>query len=251
MQIVNSHYVPLSAPFPFIYCRGDVAMQIGTLIVIEDLCFHPISQGNNSRKEYFQYVQSPYGMRSHSHPVVSYCNKTKAEFKRFRDVPNAMSEVIVWDNVELKDLIVLGYSEDTKIEMSVLGELVMSERYGDAYNGNKKIFNLTHVVSRLVKLGMPITIYDERVKERSLKITFIKQTPDNIFLFGVIDGYHPCLNILVRRSDDLKAMADIIIDQIDDYRSAIAPIQLQFTFDSQEEQWKPLAERLNKHYSGK
>ena len=98
---------------------------------------------------------------------------------------------------------------------------------------------------------MPITIYDERVKERSLKITFIKQTPDNIFLFGVIDGYHPCLNILVRRSDDLKAMAEIIIDQIDDYRSAIAPIQLQFTFDSQEEQWKPLAERLNKHYSGK
>lgn len=251
MQIVNSHYVPLSAPYPFIYCRGEVAMQIGTLIVIEDLNFHLTSQDNNYRKDFYQYIETPYGMRSHSHPVVSYCNKSKADFKTYRYAPNAMSEVIVWDNVELKDLMVIGFSEGTKIEMSAFGELVASERYRDAYNGNKKIFNLTRIVSRLENLGIPITIYDERVKERSLKITFIKQTPDNIFLYGLIEGYHPCLKILVRWSDDLRAMEEIIIDQIDDYRTAIAPIQLQFTFDSREEQWKPLAERLNKHYSDK
>ena len=34
MPIVNSHYVPLQEPYPIIYYGGSVAMQIGTLIIV-------------------------------------------------------------------------------------------------------------------------------------------------------------------------------------------------------------------------
>ena len=68
-MIVNSHYVPLQPPYPVISCNGEVAMQTGTLIVVED--HNPSVPSLSNNKE------APYAIRTHSHPVVSYSNTFK------------------------------------------------------------------------------------------------------------------------------------------------------------------------------
>lgn len=88
--------------------------------------------------------------------------------------------------------------------------------------------------------------------ELEVKLTFRKSPIGNNLLDVVKSGKDflaPYLHILVRASDDMDKMEQDLREQIDDYRAALAPNQVQFTFDSVLEEWKPLAERLNKVYS--
>ena len=227
-------------------------MQTGTLIVIEDIYQDnpQVIQSNLDEQQGRWYKRYPYGMKSHSHPVVSYCNKNRVNQPSAIE-PNALSEGIVWDKVELSDVKVLCYSDSTEISDSLMQTLVISERYNDAYNHNKMTFYLSQLVRGLRRLGIPYTIFNDNIQVEDVKVTFIKQTPDHIFLYGLKKGYAPYLDILVRWGNNLTAMEKSIIEQIDDYRAAIAPYEINFLFDSREEQWKPLAEKLNAHYSGR
>ena len=58
----NSHYVPLTPPYPILYYRGRVGIQTGTLLVVQ-----PQFLGGNR----------PGALRMVSMPVVNYVNKSK------------------------------------------------------------------------------------------------------------------------------------------------------------------------------
>ena len=241
-MIVNSHYVPLQPPYPIIYYNGEVGMQTGTLIVVvgrDQTVAHRF--GNREALAEF---------RTRSHPVVSYGNKFAAEFTTFPE-PNDWSENIVWDKVEMSKVVVLCYTNKPEIPHPRLDMLVKTERYNNAYR-NEHTFKLSTLMHQLGRFNIPLSLADKFIGvqlEPKVNVTFIKQTPNNVFLYGLIDGYAPYLDILLRWSDDFDTMEKTIRDQIDDYRAAIAPHELRFTFDSRLEEWKPLAERLNAVYS--
>lgn len=58
----NSHYIPLTPPYPILYLRGRVGIQTGTLLVVQPQLLH----GN-----------MPGALRMISMPVVNYVNKSK------------------------------------------------------------------------------------------------------------------------------------------------------------------------------
>ena len=103
-MIVNSHYVTLQPPYPVIYCNGEVGMQIGTLIVVEGPEVDKIAPAYIM--ETTEPPMSPYAIRTHSHPVVSYSNKSMG-LVMAPVRPNDFSEGGVWDKVELGDVVVL------------------------------------------------------------------------------------------------------------------------------------------------
>lgn len=85
----STTYVPLQPPYQIIKYTGDIAMQIGTLIVTIQ------KEGNVNGLG--------YEIETHSHPVVSYDNKYKTEsnhqLSSYRFLEGA-----VWNNIEVKDV---------------------------------------------------------------------------------------------------------------------------------------------------
>ena len=88
-KIVSTTYVPLQPPYQIIKYSGDIAMQIGTLIVTIQ------KEGNVNGLG--------YAIETHSHPVVSYENKFKSEPNRQLSDYQFL-EGAVWNNVEVKDV---------------------------------------------------------------------------------------------------------------------------------------------------
>lgn len=239
-MIVNSHYVALQPPYPIIYCNGEVGMQTGTLVVVEGP-----AQSDPSGKG-----DAPYSIRTHSHPVVSYGNKFAAVLTNFPE-PNDWSEGIVWDNVEMSDVTILCYSDKPEIPHPRLSILVSGERYKDAYY-DTQAFSLSKLMRQFSRFNIPMSLAEKFrgvQMEPKVKVTLIKQTPTNMFMYGLIEGYAPYLNILLQWSQDFEKMEKTIREIVDDYRAVIAPHQLHFSFDSRIDEWKPLAEHLNTIYS--
>lgn len=88
-KIVSTTYVPLQPPYQIIKYSGDIAMQIGTLIVT-------IQKEGDANGLGYQ-------IETHSHPVVSYENKFKANPNRQLSTYNFL-EGAVWNYVEVKDV---------------------------------------------------------------------------------------------------------------------------------------------------
>lgn len=86
---VSTTYVPLQPPYQIIKYSGDIAMQIGTLIVTIQ------KEGNVNGMG--------YSIETHSHPVVSYENKFMSEQNRQLSDYQFL-EGAVWNNVEVKDV---------------------------------------------------------------------------------------------------------------------------------------------------
>ena len=240
-MIVNSHYVPLQEPYPIIFCRGEVGMQIGTLIVVE---------GRDPSKSSVEgSLFDSYAIRTHSHPVVSYGNKWEGKMSSI-PVPNDWSEGIVWDKVELSRVTVLCHSDKPVISQRRFSDMAYQARYSDILN-DTKTFKLSPLMSRFRRLNVSLDIPMPNA-ELKVKLTLRKSPIGSNLLDFVKSGKEflaPYLHVLVRSSDDLDKMEQDLREQIDDYRAALAPNEVHFTFDSIPEEWKPLAERLNKVYS--
>ena len=88
-KIFSTTYVPLQPPYQIIKYSGDIAMQIGTLIVTIQ------KEGNVNGLG--------YEIETHSHPVVSYENKYKAELNHQLSAYHFL-EGAVWNYVEVKDV---------------------------------------------------------------------------------------------------------------------------------------------------
>ena len=114
---MQSHLLKLEPPYQIIACRGEIGVQIGTLIVMEETC------GDDGK----------YGITSHSHPVVSYMDKplTRNIFsKRNSEIDEypepiysvAYGEGVVWDKVECNECITISFTDipDRKISEKLL-----------------------------------------------------------------------------------------------------------------------------------
>ncbi len=88
-KIVSTTYVPLQPPYQIIKYTGDIAMQIGTLIVTIQ------KEGNVNGLG--------YEIETHSHPVVAYENKFKTE-PNHQLTAYQFLEGAVWNFVEVKDV---------------------------------------------------------------------------------------------------------------------------------------------------
>ncbi|MBO7068665.1 MAG: hypothetical protein J6W52_08310 [Bacteroidaceae bacterium] len=103
-RIVNTVYAPSQPPYQIIYAGGEVGLQVGTLIVVEE------TRGEDDS----------YGIETHSHPVVNYCDKTSVsnQLKDMQDytgvIPQYLPEAAVWNRVEIADIQVLGLQGEIK-----------------------------------------------------------------------------------------------------------------------------------------
>lgn len=86
---MQSHFVSLEHPYPIICYGKEIAMQVGTLIVVEE---SPDENG-------------AYGLETHSHPVVSYMNRKRGKIL----VPSlsVYPETTVWNKVEANEVAIV------------------------------------------------------------------------------------------------------------------------------------------------
>lgn len=248
MRIVSSHFVPLNPPYPIIYCKGELGLQTGTLIVVEDNYGDDPSVRLN-RESGKPYLKFPYGITSHSHPVVTYGNKEKARPKNIAQ-PNDWSENIVWDKVEMRDVTTLCYSDDSVIDYERIAMFVSSERSGDMFRGNY-VFKLHTVVGQLKRMGFPTIFKDEYFNSNGCgQLTLLKgglKPGVNSLISNHIMGL-PYLFIACQWGKD-SHLEDDIITQIEDYRIAIAPREVKIMFNYRDEEVRPIADHLNALYN--
>jgi hypothetical protein len=101
--MIQTHYVRLEPPYEIIFCNGEVGVQIGCLIAVEE------KRGENDE----------YGLVTHTHPIVCYGAKDILNFWTSRRTnvwtsPGDYVQGAVWDKVEVKDILVLGLLDDKK-----------------------------------------------------------------------------------------------------------------------------------------
>ena len=258
-MIVNSHYVALQPPFPVIYCNGEVGMQIGTLIVIEGAAPGETQRWGNR-----------YSIRSHSHPVVSYGNKSAGIISAGIQ-PNDWSEGVVWEHVELRDVTVLchapnGVPNDSptadvpgngkwvhlsamKSVQARLPGLVTQERIRDLMAGQQR-FSLTSIVRSLARI-MPadLPVFNFEPKGSLMLLKGGLRPGEHSITSNHIMGL-PFFFIAVKMGDTLDATLEAVKMQVEDYLNAVSARRekVQIEFKCRDEELKPLVERLNADY---
>lgn len=101
--MIQTHYVRLEPPYEVIFCNGEVGIQIGSLIAVEE------KRGENDE----------YGLVTHTHPIVSYGSKRTLSFwtrgqTNVWTSPGDYVQGAVWDKVEVNDVLVLGVLDEEK-----------------------------------------------------------------------------------------------------------------------------------------
>ena len=108
--MIQTHLLKLDPPYQIITCRGEVGMQIATLVVTEE-----------TRDE-----DGNYGITTHSHPVVTYVDKQlkkQPDSDSFENDPAliACGEGVVWDKVEVNGTSLVCMSDQTERKLTSYG----------------------------------------------------------------------------------------------------------------------------------
>ena len=151
---MQSHLLKLEPPYQIIACRGEIGVQIGTLIVMEETC------GDDGK----------YGITSHSHPVVSYMDKplTRNIFsKRNSEIDEypepiysvAYGEGVVWDKVECNECITISFTDipDRKVSDLEFSDMVQEMLENIALEGKWQGLKLLEFASKLEDMGFTIS----------------------------------------------------------------------------------------------
>lgn len=271
-MIVNSHYVALQPPYPVIYSNGEVAMQTGTLIVVEGLDLPDPSaisrQGNISGPS-----MAPYRMRTHSHPVVSYGNKHAGVIAPTIE-PEQWAEGIVWDNVEQRDVVILCHAPNgipndpasannpgnshwnhfgAKMNLGArLHSMVEREKMKDIQRGTAR-FKLNPIMKRLSLIcpGCSITIKEPQGVVW-LETALNAQRKDKWIIGGPDSPQSlPCLAIAAIQAETKELTIEGVKEQIEDYLNAVSAdrnkVYIQFLTKNASLSW--LANHLTECYS--
>ena len=151
---MQSHLLKLEPPYQIIVCRGEVGVQIATLIVMEETC------GDDGK----------YGITTHSHPVVSYMDKplTRNVFsKRNAEIEEepepicdvALGEGVVWDKVECNECLTIGFTDIPERKVSDLdfSNMVRDMLENIALEGKWQGLKLLEFASKLEDMGFTIS----------------------------------------------------------------------------------------------
>lgn len=95
--MIQTHFVRLEPPYQVIFCNGQLGLQIGSLIAVEE-----------KRDE-----KGKYGLVTHTHPVVNYGSKDTLKFfsggrSNVWTSPGDYAQGAVWDKAEVSDVLVIG-----------------------------------------------------------------------------------------------------------------------------------------------
>ena len=151
---MQSHLLKLEPPYQIIACRGEIGVQIGTLIVMEETC------GDDGK----------YGITTHSHPVVTYMDKplTRNNFsKRNSEIDEypepvysvAYGEGVVWDKVECNECITISFTDipDRKVSDLDFSDMVQEMLENIALEGKWQGLKLLEFASKLEDMGFTIS----------------------------------------------------------------------------------------------
>lgn len=230
MPIVNSHYVPLQEPYPIIYYGGSVAMQIGTLIIVN---------GPGEERGMPGRVVSSR-MYTCSYPVVAYGNKHFSEPRnewRF----NMWSEGVVWDYVQLKDVYTFCFTKQREINFEAVDVLTTSIRIKEAVSGTYK-FRLSVVLNEIEKMGISKPALLTRMEPAGPAKVFVNR--DLAKDIVCVRGFG-ALFCCVRLSENIEDMAVEIRRQVADYLMLLKPKEFELSYEADNEECKELVNALN------
>lgn len=230
MPIVNSHYVPLQEPYPIIYYGGSVAMQIGTLIIVN---------GPGEERGMPGRVVTTR-MYTCSYPVVSYGNKHFSEPRNEWRL-NMWSEGVVWDYVQLKDVYTFCFTKQKEINYETIDVLTTSIRMKEAVSGTYK-FRLSVVLNEIEKMGISKPALLTRLEPAGPAKVFINR---NLAKDIVCVRGFGALFCCVRLSEDIEEMAVEIRRQVADYLMLLKPKEFELSYEADNEECKELVNALN------
>ena len=230
MPIVNSHYVPLQEPYPIIYYGGSVAMQIGTLIIVN---------GPGEERGMPGRVVSSR-MYTCSYPVVAYGNKHFSEPRNEWRL-NMWSEGVVWDYVQLKDVYTFCFTKQREINFEAVDVLTTSIRMKEAVSGTYK-FRLSVVLNEIEKMGISKPALLTRMEPAGPAKVFVNR--DLAKDIVCVRGFG-ALFCCVRLSEDIEEMAVEIRRQVADYLMLLKPKEFELSYEADNEECKELVNALN------
>jgi len=165
--MIQTHLLKLDPPYQIIACRGNVGMQIATLVVTEE-----------TRDE-----QGGYGITTHSHPVVTYVDKPLVK-KRLEAEPDSedyeedpalipCGEGVVWDKVETSRTSLVCMSDQTERKLTSYGFCrLATEMLEDiALSGKWQGHRLMELGSNLMDFGVTILKEEEKQQEVILSLS--------------------------------------------------------------------------------
>ena len=167
--MIQTHLLKLQPPYQIIACKGEIGVQIATLIVTEE------TRGENGE----------YGITTHSHPVVSYIDKQTIS-QRIDDEKDDYEidalvvqngEGVVWDKVECNQTTLVGMTDqkERKLACEDFCSLVAPMLEEIAFGGEWKGHRISDFQSKVEDMGFSIM----NVEERDIEITL-----------GVSKGYY-------------------------------------------------------------
>ena len=160
--MIQTHLLKLDPPYQIITCRGEVGMQIATLVVTEE-----------TRDE-----DGNYGITTHSHPVVTYVDKQlkkQPDSDSFENDPAliACGEGVVWDKVEVNGTSLVCMSDQTERKLTSYGfcRLATEMLENIALSGKWQGHRLMELGANLMDFGVTILKEEESQQEVILALS--------------------------------------------------------------------------------
>ena len=161
--MIQTHLLKLDPPYQIITCRGEVGMQIATLVVTEE-----------ARDE-----DGNYGITTHSHPVVTYVDKQlkkQPDSDSFENDPAliACGEGVVWDKVEVNGTSLVCMSDQTERMLTSYGfcRLATEMLENIALSGKWQGHRLMELGANLMDFG--VTILKEEKSQQEVILALSK-----------------------------------------------------------------------------
>ena len=161
--MIQTHLLKLDPPYQIITCRGEVGMQIATLVVTEE-----------TRDE-----DGNYGITTHSHPVVTYVDKQlkkQPDSDSFENDPAliACGEGVVWDKVEVNGTSLVCMSDQTERKLTSYGfcRLATEMLENIALSGKWQGHRLMELGANLMDFG--VTILKEEKSQQEVILALSK-----------------------------------------------------------------------------
>lgn len=241
---MQSHFVSLEHPYPIICYGKEIAMQVGTLIVVEE-----------SRDE-----DGAYGLETHSHPVVSYMNRKRGVIS----VPSlsVYPEATVWNKVEANEVATVCMEDKEFMKWPEFSGFLSSRLQENAdYGEELDIRYADELRERFMALGIPVEkvvhgLYDivlrhhERLRDfedicygSTIQMTDREgHVNDNYSIMGGVFSFF----VTYGDEDD---MYEDLIKEAKMYSSfAEIPKLVKFRFRSPNKRYEGLVKRLNDYY---
>ena len=161
--MIQTHLLKLDPPYQIIACRGEVGMQIATLVVTEE-----------TRDE-----DGNYGITTHSHPVVTYVDKQlkkQPDSDEFEKDPALIpcGEGVVWDKVEVNSTSLVCMSDQMERKLTSYGfcRLATEMLENIALSGKWQGHRLMELGANLMDFG--VTILEEEEKQHEVILALSK-----------------------------------------------------------------------------